>query len=399
MKKVGIVSCYFQENYGSMLQAYATQKILDDLGYENENINIDGLKPEINKAKAAYFAKAALTSDIFIYKVGKVLNKIRIKIGSKEFIENSKIRHRSFCKFKDEWFKVSCRYESKAELKQKCIEKYHTVLVGSDQLWLPANIAADYYTLNFVPDNINTIAYATSFGQSELPKNVRKMAKQFLNHIHYISVREESGQKLVKDISGRDVPVVCDPTLLFSAEQWMEIQPTKAVENGDYIFCYFLGNNPKQREFAKRLSNETGIKIVALPHLPEYKKCDEGYADKGLYDVNPGQFLNLIRNAKYVCTDSFHCSVFSILYKRDFFTFRRFIKETKVSTNSRLDTLFHVLGINNPILIGDEIISDCMNHHIDYEKVQCSLSENREKSLQYLKSALFNADMELRERD
>ena len=61
MKKVGIVSCYFQENYGSMLQAYATQKILDDLGYENENINIDGLKPEINKAKAAYFAKAALT--------------------------------------------------------------------------------------------------------------------------------------------------------------------------------------------------------------------------------------------------------------------------------------------------------------------------------------------------
>ena len=97
-----------------------------------------------------------------------------------------------------------------------------------------------------------------------------------------ISVREESGQKLVKNLVGRDIPVVCDPTLLFSAEQWMEIQPEKAVETGDYIFCYFLGNNPKQREFAKRLKDKTGMKIIALPHLPEYKKCDEGYADKVL---------------------------------------------------------------------------------------------------------------------
>ena len=395
MNKVGIVSCYFQENYGSMLQAYATQKILDDLGYENENINIDGLKPEINKAKAAYFAKAALTSDILFYKIGKALNKIRVKVGSKDFVENTKIRHRSFEKFKNTWFKVSCKYESKEELKRKCSDNYHTVLVGSDQLWLPANIAADYYTLNFVPDCVNTIAYATSFGQSELPKDVQEKAKYFLKRIRHISVREESGQKLVKNLVGRDIPVVCDATLLFSAEQWMEIQPEKAVETGDYIFCYFLGNNPKQREFAKRLKDKTGMKIIALPHLPEYKKCDEGYADKELYDVNPGQFVNLIRNAKYVCTDSFHCSVFSILYKRDFFTFRRFTKETKVSTNSRLDTLFHVLGIKNPILMGDEKVEDCMNYRIDYNNVQNNLIEIRGKSLQYLKKALLDTNEEM----
>lgn len=395
MKKVGIVSCYFQENYGSMLQAYATQKILDDLGYENENINIDGLKPEIDRAKLAYFAKAALTSDFLFYKIGKVLNKIRVKVGSKEFVENSKIRHRSFDKFKNTWFKVSCEYESKEELERKCVDNYHTVLVGSDQLWLPANIAADYYTLNFVPDCVNTIAYATSFGQSELPKDVQEKAKNFLNRIRHISVREESGQKLIKNLAGRDVPVVCDPTLLFSAEQWMEIQPEEAVETGDYIFCYFLGNNPKQREFAKRLKDKIGIKIVALPHLPEYKKCDEDYADEELYDVNPGEFVNLIRNAKYVCTDSFHCSVFSILYKRDFFTFRRFTKETKVSTNSRLDTLFHILGIKNPILIGDEKIQDCMNYRIDYNNVQNNLKEIRGKSLQYLKKALLDTNEEM----
>lgn len=149
MKKVGIVSCYFQENYGSMLQAYATQKILDDLGYENENINIDGLKPEINKAKAAYFAKAALTSDILFYKIGKALNKIRVKVGSKDFVENTKIRHRSFEKFKNTWFKVSCKYESKEELKRKCSDNYHTVLVGSDQLWLPGQHCCRLLYLEF----------------------------------------------------------------------------------------------------------------------------------------------------------------------------------------------------------------------------------------------------------
>lgn len=80
----------------------------------------------------------------------------------------------------------------------------------------------------------------------------------------------------------------------------------------------FLGNNPPHREFAKRLKEATGCKIIALTHLDEFVKSDEGYADETPYDIDPADFLNLIRNAEYVCTDSFHCSVFSILYKRQF---------------------------------------------------------------------------------
>ena len=107
------------------------------------------------------------------------------------------------------------------------------------------------------------------------------------------------------------------------------------IVKGKYILCYFLGNNPLHREFAKRLKEVTGCKIIALTHLDEFVKSDEGYADETPYDIDPADFLNLIRNAEYVCTDSFHCSVFSILYKRQFFTFRRYNRNTKQSTNSR----------------------------------------------------------------
>lgn len=388
MKKVGIVSCYFQHNYGSMLQALATQMVLDKLGYENETIDISGFTGEIKKAKMLYFAKASLTSDILLSKLGMATNVLRRKLSKGAYKENTIIRNKKFDDFYKEHFRLSEKYTSKADLSNKCKEKYSAVLVGSDQLWLPANIAGDYYTLNFVPKEVNTIAYATSFGQSGLPSDSAKKATVFLKKIRHIGVREESGQKLVKELAERSVPVVCDPTLLFTGDEWMSIQKEEAKINEPYILCYFLGNNPPHREFAKRLKEKTGCKIVALTHLDEYVKSDEGYADYAPYDVDPDDFLNLIRNAQYVCTDSFHCSLFSILYKKEFFTFKRYARKTNSSTNSRLDTLFNLAGVKGRVLNGDEDIQKCLDMNIDYEKVHKNLQKIREESYQYLITAL-----------
>lgn len=388
MKKVGIVSCYFQHNYGSMLQAYATQKALDKLNVENETINIEGFNGEIKKAKIKYFIKASLTSDILLSKLGMAKNVLRKKLSKNEYAELSKVRAKKFDAFAEKYFILSKKYNSKKELGDSCEENYSAVLVGSDQLWLPGNIAANYYTLNFVPSTVNSIAYSTSFGQSSLPKDSEKKAEVFLKKIKHIGVREESGQKLVKKIAHRNVPVVCDPTLLFDGEEWMDIQQKEAIIKEPYIFCYFLGNNPPHREFAKKLRSVTGCKIVALTHLDEFVKCDEDYADEKPYNVDPADFLNLIRNASYVCTDSFHCSVFSILYKKDFFTFRRFARQTKQSTNSRLDTLFNLAGITGKIKTGDENINECLKEKVDYERVHKNLEKIREESYIYLKKAL-----------
>lgn len=390
MKKVGIVSCYFQHNYGSMLQALATQLALDKLGYDNETIDISGFNSEIKKAKTLYFVKASLTSDILLSKIGMAKNVIRRKLSKGTYGKNTAIRNKKFDDFYKNNFRLSEKYESKGELGNRCSKKYDAVLVGSDQLWLPGNIAGDYYTLNFVPSSINSIAYATSFGQSELPKASEEKAKIFLNKIKHIGIREESGKKLIKKITGRNVPVVCDPTLLFTGEEWMSIQKEEAKIKEPYILCYFLGNNPPHREFAKRLKGKTGCKIVALTHLDEYVKSDEGYADYTPYDVDPADFLNLIRNADYVCTDSFHCSVFSMLYKKTFFTFKRYARKTKTSTNSRLDTLFNLAGVKGRVLEGNEDIQSCIDMKIDYKQVHKNLDSIREESYQYLVVALEN---------
>lgn len=388
MKKIGIVSCYFQHNYGSMLQALATQMALDKLGYENETIDISGFNGEIKKAKILYFAKASLTSDILISKLGMATNVLRRKLSKGAYKENTIIRNKKFDVFCNEHFRLSEKYTSKADLGNKCKDKYGAVLVGSDQLWLPGNIAADYYTLNFVPKEVNTIAYSTSFGQSSLPNDSAKKATVFLKKIRHIGVREESGQKLVKELAGRSVPVVCDPTLLFTGDEWMSIQKEEAKIKEPYIICYFLGNNPPHREFAKRLKEKTCCKIVALTHLDEYVKSDEDYADYTPYDIDPADFLNLIRNAQYVCTDSFHCSLFSMLYKKEFFTFKRYTRKTKSSTNSRLDTLFNLAGVKGRVLNGDEDIQKCLDMNIDYESVHKNLNKIRVESYQYLITAL-----------
>lgn len=388
MKKVGIVSCYFQHNYGSMLQALATQNVLDKLGYENETIDISGFSKEIRKAKLLYFVKASLTSDILLSKFGMATNVIRRKNSRGTYGKNTAIRNKKFDDFAKKYFRLSEKFSSKAELREKCKDKYNAVVVGSDQLWLPGNIAADYYTLNFVPDDINTISYSTSFGQSELPHDSAEKAKVFLKRIKHIGIREESGKKLIRDLVGRDVPIVCDPTLLFTGGEWMNIQKEEAKINEPYILCYFLGNNPPHRDFAKRLKEQTDCKIVALVHLDEYVTSDEGYADYTPYDVDPGDFLNLIRNAQFICTDSFHCSVFSMLYKKVFFAFKRYTRKTKSSTNSRLDTLFDLAGVKGRVFEGNEDIDKCLDMIIDYKEVYTNLAKIREESYQYLITAL-----------
>lgn len=388
MSKTAIVSCYFQPNYGSMLQALATQMALDELGYDNETISVDGLNREIRSAKIRYFVKASLSSDILLSKAGMAAARIRRRLSRGTYTKMMRARLQAFSDFEKEQFRLSEAYGSRAELTQACTEKYSAVLVGSDQLWLPANIAADYYTLSFVPDSVNTIAYATSFGQSRLPRASERAAMKFLSRIKHLSVREKSGQKIVARLTGRRVPVVADPTLLFDKEEWMRVQQEAPLIQGDYIFCYFLGNNPQHREFASRLSAETGCRIIALPHVDEYVRSDEDYADETPWAVGPGGFLNLIRNAQWVLTDSYHCTAFSMQYERKFFTFRRYHRKTRQSTNNRLDTLLEQCGAKERLLSGEEEISACTGLEIDYTKVRSRILLLRENSWQYLKDAL-----------
>lgn len=391
MKKTAIVSCYFQHNYGSMLQAYATQMLLDRMHIENETIDISAFRRDIRTAKIKYFAKASLTSDILRTKGGMAASRLHKKIINDDYSRGVSLRDSCFDTFSQRFFRMSPKYVSIKELGKASSSRYENILLGSDQLWLPSNIAADYYTLNFVPSSVNTVTYATSFGQSELPPDSAEKARLFLKKIRHISVREASGQKLVWKISGRNVPVVLDPTLLFTGDDWLHLQPEKPPVSGHYILCYFLGTHTAPRKFAERLRKETGYRIVVLPHVDEYVPYDDIYSDIKIYNADPGDFLSLIRNADFVCTDSFHCTAFSILYHRKFFVFRRFAEKSAQSTNSRLDTLLESTGLQSRMLRDDESVSDVLQQAIPYGDMEEALAREREESLRYLQNSLLHS--------
>lgn len=386
MKKIALVTCYFQHNYGSQLQALATQMIFDKLGIKNETIRIDGLRSEINKAKYKYFLSKIFDASTIRDKMATV-RKVLAKKMNKEYARNLAVRDRIFSDFANTKFRLSGRYISKAELGWNAHE-YEAFVVGSDQLWLPSNISADYYTLNFVPDDVKKIAYATSFGVSSLPRKQAAMAQRFLNRLDAIFVREISGQKLIKKLTGKDVPLVCDPTLFFTSEEWNEQAPQERRIKEEYVLCYFLGNNPEQRMFARKLANRANCKIVQLANLDEYIKSDEGFADYPLYDVSPLDFVAMIRDAKYVLTDSFHCTVFSALFSKPFFSFRRYNNDSLVSTNSRLYSLLDTLGMPDRLLTGKEKIEDCLMKKIDFDVTIQRLAGFRAESVELLMKAL-----------
>lgn len=388
MRKIALVTCYFQHNYGSQLQALATQMVCDKLGWPNETICIDGLKPEINRAKYRYFLSHCLDIHTIKDKMATV-RKIFAKKTNADYAKNLQIRDNLFSQFAQEKFRLSQRYNSKAELGEKSVN-YSAFIVGSDQLWLPSNITADYYTLNFVPNgtDIRKIAYATSFGVAQLPSKQARMAKEFLPRFDNVMVREESGKKLVKHLTGKNVPIVCDPSLLFTAKEWNSILPQNKRIKEPYILCYFLGNNPDHRVWAKKFAKVSHCKIVQLPNLDEYIKGDEDFADYPLYDVDPLDFVALIRDANFVLTDSFHCTALSALFEKSFFCFRRYWDDGKVSTNGRLYSLLSSLKLSDRMLSAKENVEDCLKLQIDYPTTIQSIEQMREYSVKLLKNSI-----------
>lgn len=393
-KKIALITCYFQPNYGSQLQAYATQLLFDKLDVPNETICIDGLKKEIIKAKYRYFLSKIWNPNTIKDKYATFKKVLALKTKDRTFKVEMAERMKMFDDFSRTMFHISKVYNSKDELKKNA-HKYSAFVVGSDQLWLPSNIEADYYTLNFVPDDVPKIAFATSFGISHLPKRQARKAEYFLKRLDFCSVREQSGQQLVKELTGRDVPIVCDPTMLFTSEDWAMIADRRRFIDEPYLFCYFLGNNPKQREFVKRFKKVTGYKIVQLQHCDEYIKSDIGFPDIAPYNVGPKEFIRLIRDAEYVFTDSFHCSVFSILHSKNFFTFRRYNNDNNTtSTNGRLYSLLSLVGLEKRLLYGNENVDLCMNMLIDYASIENKLAEFRRTAIHFIENALTKSGID-----
>ena len=173
-KKVGIVSCYFKHNYGSMLQAYATQKILDDMNIVNETINIDK-NIDFSNGKKKYYMGQVFNFQFIKSKLGMIKLKLDKKIN-KNLGKNISIRDKKYEEFRKN-FRLTEPYKTYAELNEKAEKDYSSVIVGSDQLWLPVNVVADYYTLNWVPEDVNKVSFLLVLVYQLFQKNIKKHIK------------------------------------------------------------------------------------------------------------------------------------------------------------------------------------------------------------------------------
>ena len=381
---LGVCLKYQQNNYGSKLQALATVRTLEHFGMEYEIIRY-------NKKTIRFLLKSIPRFLNFVF-LNDRYDQIQRSIEYRrhpEVLEKIEIRRAAFHAF-DVHFQghLSEVYPSYEKLKKNCATRYQKLITCSDQLWSPSALGSGFYNLMFVPERIEKISWASSFGVSNIPWYQKKRTKEYLSRIQHISMRENRGAEIVRELTGRTVPVLMDPVFVFDQIEWRDLVPECEAEWENYLFCYFLGDNPEHRNAARRLAEKTGMRIVTLPHLDRYVADDEDFGDYEPSDVGPERFLNILRNARCVCTDSFHGAAFSVIHDKQFLIFDRYSNQSSNSKNSRIESLCENLGLENRRYSVDKDILEQMECPIDYSAVQKRLLKYRTETKEYLKKAL-----------
>ena len=361
-KIVGVVTLYDNNNYGNRLQSYATFSILRKNKIQGEFL-IDDANNFVNKLK--YCMKKIIKCDHKTNCADKRLS---------NFLEfSSKI---PYCE---------CLYGMlKSHIYFKINKKISAYLVGSDQVWNVGQRGInDKYLLCF-EKNKPKISFAASFGRSCFPKKFSSRTAKELNSFNYISVREDAGKKIVEELTGRtDVEVLIDPTMLLTADEWDKVskKPTM-LKNDKYILNYFLGNlSDERRNEINRVAKENNCEVINI--------LDK---ESPFYECGPSEFLYLEKNAFLICTDSFHSSVFGILYNTPFLVFER--EDNNVSMNSRLDTLLSKFKLEDRRYKGKITKKDLK---CDYTEAYNILDKERIKSMNFLKKALDIKDSDKNE--
>lgn len=261
------------------------------------------------------------------------------------------------------------------------------VIFGSDQIWnFNYGRIADRFALYTGEPFLNNrkIAYSASIGANEIPGALLDRFSDHLMDFHSVSVREEQAASIICELTGRKVPVTIDPTLMLDAADWQRIEkkPRYVRKNERILLTYFLGDlSPARKAFVDAVAQQFGLRVVALQN--EWAK---DIPDPAVYATTPDEFIWLVHHCQLVLTDSFHGSVFSILFDKPFRCFGR--EESGVADmSSRMDTLFGKFGIGDWCRGSVQEDPDHIFYK-DYASVPAVLEQERQFALNYLKNAL-----------
>lgn len=367
--KIEVITLHNVKNYGSLLQTYATQTTLEELGHEVEFIDYerkdlredDALKNRVNSSKV--FSQNWITKAIgYVILRGSIEKQKRI---FREFLNN----HIHLTKK---------RYYSNEELKKEC-PKADIYMCGSDQVWNSTwNQGFEYpFFLDFVPEGKTKVAYSSSFGKTEIPEEEKAETKRMLNKYKAISVRESTALNILEDLDIDNGVHVLDPTLMLNKEKWDKITG-EMKHKGKYILVYQL--NSKNDEFDKYVKNLSKAKKLPVIRLSYVRHQALKYG-KLICCPRLEEFLAYFMNAEYIVTDSFHGTAFAINLNKKFLT----IYPNRFST--RLESILKLTNLMDRH-VEDYNEFNTIDKEIDYTSVNKILDGEREKTLDFLKQAI-----------
>lgn len=355
-------------NYGTSLQVVALVRSIEKLGYSVEVIKY--------LPHGKIVTKSNYKNPVFyITKIKKKISNLHLRTVIDDY------RIAAFQRFLDKEILLTplCRTESELFTLNNQLD---TFVCGSDQIWAPSCFDPKYF-LNFAQEPSRIIAYAPSIG---LPKiedvYVRNRMRECVERFQHLSVREAQGQEIIRELCNKEAVVVLDPTLLLSSDEW-DAMKVKTEDKNPYILCYFLGNNKQSWQHVNKLSEETGLPVKVIPVFAQNLK-------RGFHVVNgvgPAEFLGLVSNADFICTDSFHGTVFSILYEKPFYTYERFSNKDRNSQNSRIYNLLNTAGLEDR-LIKDKTKLNGDPLNCKFQDAKRRLESEKKKSINYLENAL-----------
>lgn len=343
MKKIAIITIYDQNNYGNRLQNYAVQEILRKRKFEVETLRNINIVNDIN------YLEYGLSSSIQRRKCFEDFDK-NIKL-SKDIIYHH-------------------------DIPKDLGKMYDYFIIGSDQIW-NYDFQDRFTSFVFAPftEKDKRISLSASFGTDYIPKENIEQYKE-LNNLKAISVREDVGKEIVKQITNReDVEVLIDPTMMLEPKEWYNVMKKPEIyTNKKYILKYFLGTVSKEQEKEiQRIADKYDCDIVDV--------MDE----KSFYNIGPGEILYLLNNTFFVVTDSFHSCVFSVLFNKPFVVFER--KNASINMNSRIDTFLSKFKLNDRISkckIEDYLLE------IDYTDTYKILQDEKQKYENFMDKVFTN---------
>jgi hypothetical protein len=381
--KIGIITVSRTFNFGAELQTFALQHKLNQLGYDAEVIDYLYYKNKRHKAsnKSApelnFTLKEKIKKKILYYIVGPIIDTCLpiIHKNTKKKTANFKLFHEHYTKFSREFRSIEELYEYN--------HSYDVYISGSDQVWNPATYSSlKPYLLDFVPEGKKRIAYAASFGVSEVSESYIKAYSTLFKKMDCILVREQQGKELVRKIAQKQADVVLDPTLLLNKKDWKAVTPNVNIQiSKPYLLIYDLHPSIPLLQLTEILNKEMGLRV--------YRLCKRAYGnpkDKNITnieDAGPAEFIAMFMNASYVLTNSFHGTVFSTNFNIPFHA----VLNPDRKNNSRITDFLALTGLSDRIIWEDKTTKQ-VKTTCEFEQANNSLIKLRTKSINHLKQSL-----------